>query len=138
MKKLAWLAAVLFFCGVGKAQAEPAFDVGYSSFVVVSVDVTTQTAVLVNSRPAGWTYGVGFYRFINNASAASAWHMWLGGSDVDTAGKGELLAAGGSKSEWKVNKDRNRNGALVPIYAVAANSATVTTLPKLTVIWFGF
>jgi hypothetical protein len=137
MKKILWLAAALFIYG-GRAHAEPAFDVGYSSFVVVSVDVTTQTAVLINSRPAGWTYGVGYYRLINNASAASAWHMWIGGSDVDTSGKGEYLAAGGSKTEWKVNKDRNRNGALVPIYAVAANSATVTTLPKLTVIWFGW
>jgi hypothetical protein len=137
MKKIL-LAAALCFFGIGKAHAEPAFDVGYSTFVVVSVDVTTQTAVLVNSRPAGFTAGVGFYRLINNASAASAWHMWIGGSDVDTSGKGEYLAAGGSKTEWKLNKDRGRNGALVPIYAVAANSATVTTLPKLTVIWFGF
>jgi hypothetical protein len=133
MKKLVLAAAVLFTFGLGKARAQ-VFDVGYSTFVVVSVDVTTQTAVLVNSRPAGFAANVGFYRFINNASN---WNMFIGGSDVDATSKGEYLPSL-SKADWKVNKDYRRNGALVPIYAVAANSGTVTTLPKLTVIWFGF
>lgn len=134
MKKFLFAALVLIFSVEAKA-ASSSFDVAWSTFTNVAVTVTSGTAVIVNSRPAGFKANVGMYRFINQHPT---WDLWLGDVNVSTNSRGEKLAAAGGKSEWMVGKDYASSGRLNPIYAVGADSSGFSHTLKLGVIWFGY
>ena len=128
----------LFFAVDGKAQLGPTVP---STFTIVGLDITSGTVIRVNSRPAGFGANIAFYRFINNHATTE---IFLGGISLTTAAAAsERLAvanhAGGrDRADWPVGKDHARFGQIVPIYAQAADSASATDRPKLSVLWFGY
>ena len=134
MKRLA-LAVILVCLGAKAHAAQSVFDIGYSTFAVSAVGVTTGTVVQINvSRPTGFSANVAAYRLVNQDATYA---IWCGGSAVAISGanRGEKLAAGASVV-WPIGKNLT-DGTLTPIYCIADSAATATSLPQLSIVWFG-
>lgn len=133
--------AVLMLAAV-KARADmPVYEVGYSTFIVVGVELNSAPAgaTLINSRPAGFAANIGRLRLTN---PHPLWDIFVGDVNVSTdsfsGNVGHLIKANGGTVDWPVAKDYKRSGLPVPVYARPADSASVDRLPRLSVTWFGF
>lgn len=141
MKKLLAVAAILsIFAVKAKADGEPMFQVGYSSYSSVGVRCSTGTAIQINaSVPAGSRGNVAGYN-INNLDGSNK--VFIGGISVSTktavgdsiSNLGAPIAANGSKT-LLVGKDPRNLSALVPIYCKASDAAG-SSGSVLAVEWF--
>lgn len=132
MKFLLTLAAILAFGA--KAHANPTFEVAYTTFVTVGIDVSSDTAHRINpSIPDGFNANSAGLLVQNQGS----YSVWLGGVSVSTSAasnRGIELKPGASVV-WSVFKDYKRASALVPVFAKAADAGPGT---PISVVWFGY
>lgn len=135
------LCAVILAFAAASARAEGVFTVGYSTYVVASIQLNSATAgaTLINTRPSGFAANVGFLRISN---PHPTWDIYVGGSDVSTdvfhAKVGQVIKANGGTADWPIARDHRRSSLPTPLYARPANSSGVDPLPRISVIWFGY
>lgn len=129
--------------GRARAQSQPTFEIGYTTWTTVGVPCSTGTAIQLNgTRPTGFVQNVAGY-FIQNQDATDS--IWLGDSpsvSTHTATAAALAALGlrliaGDSYPIHLSKRRDSGIGLVPIYCKAADAAG-TSGAAMNVTWFGF